>query len=240
MSAKKVKVKVKKKKVNPKKIIVTIFIFLILIITVIYVSTLPIKNIYITGNDIVSDKDIIKLASLENYPSFITTLVDNIEEKILKNEYIKSVKVKHKLFGKIYIEVEEYKPLCIYQNKLVLSSSKKIENTYKIDYVPYITNNIDTIYDEFIKKFKEVNYDTLLKISHIEYAPNEVDEQRFLLYMIDDNYVYITLPKIEKINKYNSIIKELDNKKGIIYLDLGDYVEVKKTDNSTTDDNDNE
>ena len=45
--------------------------------------------------------------------------------------------------------------------------------------------------------------------------------------MVDKNYVYITLDKIEKINKYNSIIQELEGKKGIIYLDSGDYVEIK-------------
>ena len=45
--------------------------------------------------------------------------------------------------------------------------------------------------------------------------------------MIDDNYVYVTLNKITKIKKYNSIINELDNKKGIIYLDSGDYIEIK-------------
>ena len=46
--------------------------------------------------------------------------------------------------------------------------------------------------------------------------------------MTDSNYVYITLSKIDKINKYNSIVQELDNQKGIIYLDSGDYVEIKK------------
>ena len=73
----------------------------------------------------------------------------------------------------------------------------------------------------------KIDKDILLKISHIEYSPNEVDKERFLLYMTDANYVYITLSKIEKINKYNSIVQELENKKGIIYLDSGDYVEIK-------------
>ena len=45
--------------------------------------------------------------------------------------------------------------------------------------------------------------------------------------MIDSNYAYITLSKADKINKYNSIIQKLENKKGIIYLDSGDYVEIK-------------
>mgnify|MGYP004514236823 FL=1 len=117
--------------------------------------------------------------------------------------------------------------MCIYKDKLVLSSLDQVDNTYNIDYVPYIINDIDEIYSSFVKSFNEVNEDTLVKISHIEYVPNEVDKERFLLYMVDSNYVYITLSKIEKINKYNSIIKELDNKKGIIYLDSGDYVEIK-------------
>ena len=57
--------------------------------------------------------------------------------------------------------------------------------------------------------------------------PNELDQERFLLYMIDSNYVYITLSKIDKVNKYNSIVQKMENKKGIIYLDSGDYVEIK-------------
>ena len=45
--------------------------------------------------------------------------------------------------------------------------------------------------------------------------------------MDDGNNVYITLTKIEKINKYESIFANLNGVKGIIYLDSGDYVEVK-------------
>jgi hypothetical protein len=86
---------------------------------------------------------------------------------------------------------------------------------------------MDNVYDKFVEKFTLVDDSTLLKISHIEYKPNDVDKERFLLYMIDANYVYITLSRIEKINKYNHIVSELENKKGIIYLDSGDYVEIK-------------
>ena len=46
--------------------------------------------------------------------------------------------------------------------------------------------------------------------------------------MNDGNLIYITLSKITKINKYNSIYSELDGKNGIIYLDSGDYIELKE------------
>ena len=147
------------------------------------------------------------------------------EEDLLKNEYIKDVTITRKFPSKIYISIEEYKPIAIYKDELILSSGKKVKED--IDYLPYIINDIDSIYDKFVTSFSKVDKDILLKISHIEYSPNDVDKERFILYMVDKNYVHITLSKIEKINKYNSIVEELENKKGIIYLDSGDYVDVK-------------
>ena len=229
MSAKKVKVKVTKKKLKIKNILITCIILILTISLVNDATRLPVRNIYITGNKLLNDKTIISLAELNDYPPYINTYFTNIKSKILKNDYIKSISIKRTLSRKIYIEIEEYNPIFIYNDKLVLSSGKEVDNTYDIDYIPYIINNINDVYDKFVTKFNKVEKDVLLKISHIEYKPNEVDKERFLLYMTDSNYVYITLSKIDKINKYNSIVQELDNKKGIIYLDSGDYVEIKET-----------
>jgi len=227
MSAKKVKIKVKKKKLKIKNILITSLIILIIVLVGIDIFNLPVKNIYISGNKILNDKTIIDLADLEDYPPYINTYFTNIKSKLLENKYIKSVTIKRTLTRKIYIEIEENNTICIYKDKLILSSTTSVDNQYNINYVPYVINDIDEIFDEFIKKFNTVEKDIILKISHIEYVPNEVDKERFLLYMIDSNYVYITLSKIDKINKYNSIVQKLENKKGIIYLDSGDYVEIK-------------
>lgn len=229
MATKKVKLKVKKKKkkINYKRIIIALLLLAGVYLTVAYFIHLPVKNIYITGNNILSDKEIISICELDNYPEYINTYFIDIEKNLLENEYIKSAKVERKIFNKIYINIEEYEPLVIYKNKLILSSKQQVENKYNIAYLPYITNDIDSVYDKFVTAFSKVNKDALLKISHIEYSPNDVDKERFILYMVDGNYVHITLSKIEKINKYNSIVSELDGQKGIIYLDSGDYVEIK-------------
>ena len=227
MSAKKIKVKVKKRKLKIKTLLISLLILLITILTVIDIIRLPIKNIYIIGNNILNDKTIIDLAGITDYPPYINTYFTNIKTKLMENDYIKNVTIKRTLSRKIYIEIEEYSPLFIYKDKLILSSGKSINNKYNINYIPYIINDIDTIYDKLINKFNKVEKDILFKISHIEYAPNEIDKERLLLYMTDANYVYITLSKIDKINKYNFIVQELENKKGIIYLDSGDYVEIK-------------
>lgn len=72
-----------------------------------------------------------------------------------------------------------------------------------------------------------VNNDILAKISEITYVPNEVDQERFTFQMNDGNLVYITLSKITKVNKYNSIYSKMEGKNGIIYLDSGDYIEFR-------------
>ena len=46
--------------------------------------------------------------------------------------------------------------------------------------------------------------------------------------MNDGNMVYITLTKTESLNKYNDIKKELEGKSGILYLDSGNYFEIKE------------
>lgn len=227
MKGKKVRVKVKKKKLNIKKIIIALLFILLIISFIIYIKNLPVKNIYIIGNNLISDKEIIEISRLENYPSFIGTYFSNIKENLKKNEYIKNVKIERKIPGKIYITIEEEKPLFIYNNKLSLTGNKLVDNKYNIDYVPYIKGNIDDVYKKFEEKFSLVSKEIQLKISEIEYKPNEIDKERFLFTMIDSNYVYINISRMEKINKYNTIVNELEGKKGIIHLDSGDYIEIK-------------
>ena len=46
--------------------------------------------------------------------------------------------------------------------------------------------------------------------------------------MVDANYVYVTLTKIKNINEYKNIIDSMENKKGILYLDYGNYFVPKE------------
>ncbi len=225
---KKIKVKVKKRKLKIKKILVTILLLTIIILSYLYLKRLPIRNIYIIGNNILSDREIIKMSEIDNYPSFIDTSSRDIKTKLLRNNYIKEVKIIKKFWGKVYIYINENKILALYNNRLLLESGEEVENIYNITTMPLLTNDITSIKERFVSKFSLVDNDILLKISEISYVPNEVDKERFALKMNDGNLVYVTLTKINKINKYNSIYSGLDGKKGIIYLDSGDYVEVKE------------
>ena len=44
--------------------------------------------------------------------------------------------------------------------------------------------------------------------------------------MNDGNLVYINLKKMESLNNYVSIIKNFENKKGILRLDSGEYFTI--------------
>ena len=206
-------------------------ILILIIISIIYYALImPIKNIYIDGNNILSDNEIIELSSLSNYPSFLLTKSTDIKNKLKSNPYIENVKIKKKLGNIIELHIKEYTPICINANQLILSNGNKLDNTYNLSDIPTLTNEIEDkkIYQKFVKKFTIIDKNILRQISEIEYQPVEVDKERFLLYMNDGNLVYITLTKINTLNKYNQIKDKLENHLGIIYLDSGNYVEIRK------------
>ena len=101
MTAKKVKVKVKKKKIKVKNILFTVLFLVLFALLFAYIINLPIKNIYISGNSILSDKEIISLSKLDNYPSYAKTYFSHIKENLKKNDYIKEAKITRKFFNKI-------------------------------------------------------------------------------------------------------------------------------------------
>lgn len=224
---KKIRVKVKKRKLKIKNILILLLLLILLYFGINYILHIKIKNIYIINNNIVPDKDIINSAKLEEYPSFLLTTSREIKNNILKNDYIKEVSVTKKIGSKVYIDIKEYRTLCLYNNEIILESGNKVENIHDLN-LPILLNDVSSVYKDFINYFSKIDTNILTKISEIEYVPNEVDKQRFLLTMNDGNYVYITLTKINKINKYNSIKDQLEGKLGIIYLDSGDYVEIKE------------
>lgn len=187
--------------------------------------TAKIKNIFILNNNYLTDQEVIDESGLRNYPSFLLTTKYKIKKNLLKNSLIKEAKIKKKLWGIIYIEISEYEPLFIYQDKVILDNGTKIDNN---DYIlPILINDVnEEILTKFINKYKDIDKEIKMQISEIEYLPNDIDKERFLFTMNDGNYVYITIYKTLAINEYNKILPNLEGKKGILYLDSGNYFEI--------------
>ncbi len=220
--------KVKKKRKIKVKNLLLLFLFVIAILFALAMLTdVKINNIVVKNNELYSDWEIIEIAELDDYPSSLKTLSLSIEKKLEKNVYIKKAKVIRPSLTKVVIEVEENLPLFYYlpKDKTILTDESEVDDNFP---VPTVINYVpDKIYSKLLKAISEVDYNIVKRISEIMYDPNEVDEGRFYLTMNDGNGVYLTLNKFTRIDNYLDIIKEFDNKKGILYLDSGEYFEVK-------------
>ena len=196
----------------------------------------PIRNIIISGNNLVTDNEIIELANIKDYPALFTLNTSKLKESVKSNPLISEVDVKKNLKFQLRINVKELKIICldIINNKLLLEDGTSTTNNNMYQGIPSLINYTpeDTL-KELLKSMGELDYGTISGISEIEYSPsknknNEVmDDTRFLLKMNDGNTVYINIYTINKLKNYQKIYANL-NEKGILHLDSGDYLEVNK------------
>ncbi len=217
----------KKRKLKLKNVLIVLMIIIALLLALAFLTDVKINNIVVKGNSLYSDWEIIEKAKLDDYPSSIKTLSHSIVDRLEEDDYIKNVEVLRPSLTKVVITVEENLPLFYYvpEDKTILSDETEVDANFP---VPTVINYVpDNIYSDFLKSMSEIDYDIIKRISEIMYDPNEVDDGRFFLTMNDGNQVYLTLNKFTKIDNYLNIIKEFDNKKGILYLDSGEYFEVK-------------
>jgi cell division septal protein FtsQ len=223
-------IKVKKRKLRISRVLILLIFCFLLIIIWKLILNIKIKSIFIIGNSVLTDEEIIEIANLDSYPSYVSTLKSSVASTLSENVYIISANVKKKKFREIYIEIEENTPL-FYDNtleKTILKDGSQVDEKFNtpilLNYVP------DTLYDLFKEKLLLIDEEIYMRISEIQYDPNEVDDKRFYLTMNDGNSVYLTLKTFEKLNNYLDILKEViskyKDKKGILFLDEGEYFEV--------------
>ena len=220
-------VRKKKRRLKVRNVLLVLTLITIILLGLAFLTDVKINNIVIKGNVLYSDWEIIEKAGLDDYPSSLKTLSSKIEDRLEEDAYIKEVKVERPSLTKVVIKIDENLPLFYYlpAQKTILADKTEVLENFP---VPTVINYVpDKVYEKFLKAIASVNYDIVKRISEIKYDPNEVDEGRFFLTMNDGNQVYLTLNDFEKIDDYLDIIKEFDNKKGILYLDSGEYFEVK-------------
>ena len=222
---------VKKRKIKLLNFLIFLLVLAVLSFCVYLLFQIRVKNLIVTGNNYINDDTILEIAKVKNYPKFITTSGIIVKKNLMKYDYIKNVKFKRKYPLTFQIEVEEAKPLFFNttSNSYVLNNNKSIKQDsvlYNFR-VPRLLNYVpDKKYKLFVEYMDRVNPDIISKISDIEYQPNDYDKDRFLLYMDDGNMVYLTLTKFKMINHYNEVLKQLENHKGILYLDNGNHFKI--------------
>lgn len=203
--------------------LLTIYLFVMLLY---YFITLPVKSINIKGNSLLTDSQIISESKIDYNNSIFKLSTNKIKNNLLKNPLVESVNISRNLKGTINIEIKESKILFynILTKKLVLSNGKEMEDTGRYVGFPVLVNYVPSnIYKILIKSLAKIDDSNYKMISEIEYSVEKyndkvVDEERFLLRMIDGNTIYVNLVNIEKLNKYQEIYAALQDK-GTLYLD---------------------
>lgn len=221
-------VKRKKRKIKKKKLFLFFCFVTAILLSLAFMMDIRVNNVIVKGNVLYEDYDIIKKAHLEDYPSSLGNLSFNIKKTLEKDSYIKKANVYKTSLTKVVIEVKENLPLFYYlpTKKTILMDETQTDDNFP---VPTVINYVpDKIYALLLNNLSSADYNIIKRVSEIKYDPNEVDDERFLFTMNDGNYIYVTLAKMGKIDKYLDIIKSFNNKKGILYLDSGEYFEVKE------------
>lgn len=222
---------VKKTKIKLLPCFMVLLFFVALSFGIYYFVHLPIQNLIVEGTSYLKDDYILNLAGVRDYPSFYLISTRGIEDKLEESPYIQKAEVKREFFHVLVLDIKESKPLFINNtNKTVVFSNKEeVPVSEEIDLfrIPRLINYVpDNKYRSFIKGMADIKTDILGKISDIEYQPNDYDKDRFLLYMDDGNMVYLTLTKFDMINYYNDVLSQLENRKGILYLDNGNHFQI--------------
>lgn len=209
----------KKKRLNIKNFIIFLLVLLLLGFIIGFFLLQPVKNIIIKNNVVLSDEEILKATNLYKYPSFIT--INKLMFK--KHPLIRNIHIKRKFYNKLVLDIEEVKVLFydLASKKYILDNDQELNIDKKL-IRPLIINNIpEANRKKLVASFKEYDPNLLSMISEIKYAPTEFDKERFLFTMSDGNYVYINNANMDNIIYYEKIVKVLEGKKGLLYLDNG-------------------
>lgn len=219
-----------KKKINFKKILLFFMLLIIIYLIVVVFLNVKTKNIIILNNEYYTDEKIIETAGIEDYPKFILLNKKSIKNKLKKLDLIEDVKISKKWGFILKIDIKEKKVLYYVRSKEEYMTSDK--NTYKLDNLlgyPTLINYVpEDIEKSFVRELSKIDTNIIKMISEIEYSKTDFDDKRFLLYMNDGKEVYITVSRVNLLNKYIEIIQKLGKKDGILYLDSGNYFEIKK------------
>lgn len=222
---------VKKRKIKLLPCLIVLLVLGGLSFVVYFFLKLPSLNLIVENTTYLNDDYILELAEVKDYPSFWLSSTSNMERKLENSPYISEAKVERKFFHILVFNIDENKPLFINNtnNTVVFSDKEEVSVSDRIDLfrIPRLINYVpDNKYQSFIKGMANIKKDILGKISDIEYQPNDYDKDRFLLYMDDGNMVYLTLTKFDMINYYNDVLSQLENRKGILYLDNGNHFQI--------------
>lgn len=185
-----------------------------------------VKSLTVVNNMLYSDEQILDKAALNYQSSYVLNPSFFIEMRLKKDPLIKDAKVKKTWGGGVTIQVDE---------RLVIGYLKENANTLlvqgvgKLDVselgqlnavmIPRINGFSEEQLSMLDQAFAAVNKDVMPLISELEPYVTSYDDNMVQFVMIDGNRVTTSMKGIELLNRYRSVLKELEGTHVCLYMD---------------------
>ena len=149
-----------KRKINKKAWLVMLLTLYLIIMAFYYCFNLPIKNIVIKGNNIITDDEILNVSQLSDAKYMFKINSRNIKKRIKTLSIINDVTINKSLSGKLELTITEKKVLyySVLDKSYILEDGTTMDNL-EIVGVPLLVNYIPSdIKTTLIKKMNNINY----------------------------------------------------------------------------------
>lgn len=219
------------------KFTVLITIFLLCIFCLLYYQSpySKIQTIKLSGNELLTEEEYKELYTFVKGDSIWNLKEKEVEQMLLKNEWIKAVEIKKEWLTTVHVKVEEWPKVAyiskdnafypMLENGYILEQEK---SDIPIDAPIFLQFEDEKLRKKIVKQLAKLNPEVLALISQIKSAPTESDPYSIVLYMNDGYEVRGEISTFaSKLNYYPSIIAQIEQnesfEKGIIDIEVGSY-----------------
>jgi len=209
------------KQYHKKRRFVKIFSFLVLVLVSILVyllffsSIANITNVYISGDNLVEEDEILQVAEIKDYPNFYYSFKSKMRKKIIAHQLIKEAIITKKNKS-IYIEIFEIKPLLKIEDKYLFDNNLILKHD-NVEICPAYSGSFDLLEDvDFLEELNDLylnNYENFSRISEIIYNPHPLNQKELRLIMRDQNTVIVSYDDFAyKMGYYVDIILNINER----------------------------
>lgn len=221
----------RKKRTNRKFIVLILLFFLVLSVLLYFQSPYSeIKEIQVKGAQLVNENYYVEASKIVEGQSMWGFKVKDVEQALLKDEWVQDVQVKRNWFRKVTIEVDEWKKVAYLSEDgtyyPLLENGKRFEqadDTIPIDAPVFIGITGEKKINKLVEQLALLKPEVLALISQVNSNENATNPNAILLYMNDGYEVHAIISTLaEKLNYYPSMVAQISHlEKGVIDLEVG-------------------
>jgi len=214
-------------------IVVLLFIMLILLILYFQSPLSKIQSISISGDEWISQEQILLASDVNIGSSYWTTNSDDITEKLLNELDIEAADVTKQFPTTLLITIDEFDHIAYVKEDQQFipilengAESEPLDSSDIWSHAPILFEfDSNTVLQKMATGLAELPVEVLHSISEIYYTPTDTDSGHITIYMNDGFEVSAIIDTFaEKMTHYPSIVSQLDPEiKGVIDLEVGSF-----------------